>query len=506
MAEVVNAGGARARRRLDGARSARARSRCCSRASRRSQRRRAASRGCLALPVRIVVPSRSLADHVGERLVAHAGRALAGVQVQTLHALALEVLERAGDVAPASEALFPVLVRRLAAEEPLLRERARRARRRLRRGRGGGGGPARRGLRRGQRRGRARRARRPDAATPRRWRARWPSCAWRGAASRRMQASGVGHRALLLRRGAGRACCATPTRRSPRARRLRPRLRRRDRPARRADRGARALPTRAAVLIDEPPDPAAPGVADAGRPLHASACARACSAWRRSASSRLRPRTGWRARVRRGRAPDAEVRELAARVRVRARRGTPPERIGVVARDLSGHRAALRLHFGRLGIPFSGASPGGAGPLARRAGALDVLLRERAALPRGPLARRRRARFGAGSARARCADAVFGACATSRRTNPTASSCAVVVVAARKTCEQLERMAASGIVGEQLAACEALLLRGLDWQPDCAVVAPLLRELEALRGSAPAPALRSSSTSSRCCCSVASRA
>jgi len=77
----------------------------------------------LALPVRIAVPSRSLADHVGERIMARMGRSVAGVLVQTLHGLALEMLERAGASPPASDALFPILVRRCAAEEPLLCER-----------------------------------------------------------------------------------------------------------------------------------------------------------------------------------------------------------------------------------------------------------------------------------------------------------------------------------------------------------------------------------------------
>ena len=78
----------------------------------------------LALPVRIVVPSRSLADHVGERLVAHAGHALAGVLVQTLHGLALEVLERAGARRTGQRrACSRCSCAGWRREEPLLRER-----------------------------------------------------------------------------------------------------------------------------------------------------------------------------------------------------------------------------------------------------------------------------------------------------------------------------------------------------------------------------------------------
>ncbi|HEY6320461.1 MAG TPA: hypothetical protein VJA16_02755, partial [Thermoanaerobaculia bacterium] len=70
----------------------------------------------LALPVRVVVPSRSLRRHVAARLVrpraarpasARAPRAaMAGVTVQTLFGLAGEVLERAGVPAPRGALLF----------------------------------------------------------------------------------------------------------------------------------------------------------------------------------------------------------------------------------------------------------------------------------------------------------------------------------------------------------------------------------------------------------------
>ncbi len=67
-------------------------------------------------PVRVVVPSGSLRLHLGRRLVASGGPRL-GIQVQTLHKLAEELLERAGERLPAGGALFDVLVRRVAAEE-----------------------------------------------------------------------------------------------------------------------------------------------------------------------------------------------------------------------------------------------------------------------------------------------------------------------------------------------------------------------------------------------------
>ncbi|HXO25932.1 MAG TPA: hypothetical protein VOA80_01180, partial [Thermoanaerobaculia bacterium] len=87
----------------------------------------------LALPVRVVVPSRSLRRHVAARLVrprparpgsARAPRAaMAGVIVQTLFGLAGEILERAGVPAPRGALLFETLVERAArGDEGLRRE------------------------------------------------------------------------------------------------------------------------------------------------------------------------------------------------------------------------------------------------------------------------------------------------------------------------------------------------------------------------------------------------
>lgn len=77
----------------------------------------------LARPVRIVVPSRSLRDHLAAAIVRRHGRAVAGVVVQTLRALALEILERTGSARPLrGSALFDVLVRRMAREEASLHQ------------------------------------------------------------------------------------------------------------------------------------------------------------------------------------------------------------------------------------------------------------------------------------------------------------------------------------------------------------------------------------------------
>ena len=76
----------------------------------------------LAKPVRVVVPSRSLAEHVTRALVRHVGHGVAGVRVQTLHGLALEVLQAAGEPVRRGDDLFGVFVRRAARRQPPLRE------------------------------------------------------------------------------------------------------------------------------------------------------------------------------------------------------------------------------------------------------------------------------------------------------------------------------------------------------------------------------------------------
>ena len=82
-----------------------------------------ADRRLLALPVRVIVPSRSLREHLAATLArAHGG--LAGVVVQTLRGYARELLRRAGepDVGRGGELLLPVLVRRHAPGYAALRE------------------------------------------------------------------------------------------------------------------------------------------------------------------------------------------------------------------------------------------------------------------------------------------------------------------------------------------------------------------------------------------------
>lgn len=74
----------------------------------------------LARPVRIVVPTKSLRRHLLATLPAARGRAVVGVQVQTLAGLAAELLREAGQQGHHADALLAVLVRRRAADIPSL--------------------------------------------------------------------------------------------------------------------------------------------------------------------------------------------------------------------------------------------------------------------------------------------------------------------------------------------------------------------------------------------------
>lgn len=72
-------------------------------------------------PLRVVVPSGALRDHLRATLIARrGGRALAGVVIETLASLARTVLAASGSAVPAASAFFDLVVRRTAAREPAL--------------------------------------------------------------------------------------------------------------------------------------------------------------------------------------------------------------------------------------------------------------------------------------------------------------------------------------------------------------------------------------------------
>lgn len=338
--------------------------------------------GALGRPVRVVVPSRSLRQHLLLTIARHRGRATAGLLVQTLYGLALEACGRADRRPPHGRALFDVLCRRLAAAEPALSaelghladgygavaatlrdlfdagfDSAKAAPLRAAlAGRSSLGHGAGRDRRRGRARGLIRVADRVAGE---------------------MATLGIGTRATLL----------------DDARRLI------------AGDAARFLPSHtvlvhgfadatgaatellatlvaeldAEVFLDRPPDPAG-GNAGSG-----------------AFGRRFRERLGV-ASPRPGAPPgecsqpppellaapgvNAEVRAVAERIRRAIDGGADPERVGIVARQLEPYRSALRIHLRRLGVPFSGVGERGPlGPVGRRAGSLAILLQRRGDTP-----------------------------------------------------------------------------------------------------------------------------
>ncbi|MDH3685289.1 MAG: PD-(D/E)XK nuclease family protein [Myxococcales bacterium] len=323
-------------------------------------------------PVRIIVPSRSLREHVSARLVETHG-ALVGVLVQTLRGVACEVLRRAGRPTPGGDLWVPVLVRRCAAADPTLRA----ALDELHDGYGVvaatvgdlldagleeahvegveeflaeavGGVLARRG------RGLVRVAQ---------------------SVAQALAAHGLEHRSDVLRAAAeqlGRDPSGLPTRAllvhgiadvTGRGAELLVALTRAD----------------ARVFVDRPPDPGDPlrpsaGVAFVDRLLERLDLPQAADQ-----SAHAAPE------LHAFRAPgaEAEVREVGERCAVLIDAGVRPETIGVVARDLTEYVAPLRVQFQRLGVAFSGA-PGTcpvAGPARHPGAAVLELLRDGSSLP-----------------------------------------------------------------------------------------------------------------------------
>ncbi len=326
----------------------------------------------LASPVLVVVQSRSLRQHLCAALLRRCARPVLGLVVQTLHTLALEIVERAGAQVPGGDELFAVVVREHARREDPLRARLDglvdgyalvaetvtdlfdagfeahtvEALEDALVGDGRGGASVERAL------------------------------SLVRTASRSLAAMGeeIGHRAFLLRR-ARELLVAEPDLRLParavwvhgfadatgvRAELIESLVR---------HRGAR-------VLLDEPPHPADPAQPDPGRRF----TARLRDRLEGIAPVALAPEDSPpRAQLVAIEAPGAhaEVRAVTEQIRGDLDAGVPAERIGVVARDLAAYRAPLRAHFERLGVPFSGVGePAPSGPLARRVRALLDLLQE----------------------------------------------------------------------------------------------------------------------------------
>lgn len=327
----------------------------------------------LALPVRVVVPSRSLRAHVAAAVARN--RSAAGVLVQTLHGLAFEILERAGEAAPRGLPLSEILAQRHAAKEPSLRSGLGD----LVDGYGGVAATARDLLDAGLEPVHA------DAALEV-LSVDGPFVASRAAVERaralvrvavraedEMRRRNLGdlgailrHAADLLETDAERVLPARAVLVHGFA----------DATGVAADLLQSLLRQRQAVLVlDRPPSWQGEGVE---------------SAFTERLAGRLAPVAQTEEappppladvappRVERFQAAGAgaEAREVARRIRALLDSGARPEGIGVVARDLSGYRLPLARHLRRLGVPFSAVGTRGAlGPSGRRARAFLELLR-----------------------------------------------------------------------------------------------------------------------------------
>jgi superfamily I DNA/RNA helicase len=334
----------------------------------------------LALPVRIVVPSRSLRAHVSAAIVRARGRSVAGVTVQTLHGLAFEVLERAGERAPRGVPLFDVLAQRLARRDAALS----RGLDGLVDGYAPVAGTVRDLLDAGLEPEHAEAVDEALATDGRGAGSLDEVARARGlvrvaaATAQALRSLGLGRISTLLARAS--SLLETDPERALPARAilihgfadatgvatdlLQTLLRRRG----------------AWLILDRPPDPASPGDVEKGFTER--------FAGRLALAARLEPARPREApplpRLAAFEAPgaEAEAREVAQRVRALLAGGARPEGIGVVARDLTPFRLLLARHFRRLGVPFSGVGERGAlEPAGRRARALLDLLREGEAVP-----------------------------------------------------------------------------------------------------------------------------
>jgi len=325
-----------------------------------------------ALPVRVVVPSRSLRLHLIRRLARERG-AVAGVVVQTLYGFAMEILAFAGDPAPRGDAAFELLTRRLARVHHPLQQ----ALGDLQDGFDAAAGVVRdlldAGFQPGNEEGVLERLDEAGGGLGRERIARARSLvrlaaevfsktdelgAWRSGralqlAEDRILAGGEDlppTRSLIIHGFADVTGVA-------------------------ADLLQALVRTWSGVVIlDRPRDPVDPKEEDAGATYLSRLDERLVHLDHQADGEAAAPPELILAA-----APDAEAeaRWVAERIRELLASGEEPEEIGVVARGLEGIAQPLRRHFGRLGIPFSGvgATVPGAGA-RRRVRRLAELLRK----------------------------------------------------------------------------------------------------------------------------------
>ena len=340
----------------------------------------------LAKPVRVIVPSRSLRLHLAAQLVRLRGGAALGVTVQTLWGTALEVLETTAGLAASASALpwsrhvTDLLVRRLAASETELAGPLGE----LSDGYAAVAATARDLLDAGLEPAHSEAADEalaldgPTVATPAQVaRARALVRVAAGLAAE-VEAFGVRRTSTLFRR-ASELLAAAPERALPARALLVHGFA--DAPGITLDFLEALVRHRdAEVFLDLPADPAAGPFVEPFRERLAGAVTAVEEASDREPAAGAFQHVALDAFT--AGSLDAEVRELAVRLRGLLAAGAPPEGVAVVARDLDRYRLPLRHHLTALGVPFS--AIGGAGSLTaagRRAAALRELLHRRGELP-----------------------------------------------------------------------------------------------------------------------------
>ncbi len=329
-------------------------------------------------PIRVIVPSRSLSNHLGARFLQHFGRPVLGVSIQTVHGLARTVLSESAQPGGGKNPLTEIIIRRNARKEPALSQ----ALDHLQDGYSSVAASVRDLLDAGIDRKKAGHlASRLKNAPPSKeiTRARSILSVW-DATCKEMAASGT----ELDSSGIQRATKLI------------------------AENARELLPSHAVlihgfadatgvttellaelvksldaqVILDHPPDPVDPQEPDQGiafsqrfedRLLLAT---EKVTAPGKTGQSSSKPDVPEKLKLFHAPGAQAEIRELAFRVRSLLDADVAPESVAVVARNLSIYSTPLRLHFDRLGVPFS--SPNSKGPLSgagvRLHAALDLLL------------------------------------------------------------------------------------------------------------------------------------
>ena len=297
----------------------------------------------LARPTLVVVPSRELRDHLAIRL-AQAGATL-GVEVLSLHALALRLHRAAGEQPESHSAQVEVLARRAAEQQPELRARLD--------GLQDGMGLAASSIR--------------DLLSARVGASGMPIVAAAHATAAAMREAGVARPGDLQEAAAAwitqhleaRSVCIHGFA---------------DATAQAATLLRALMAHGAKIVIDVPPDPADARQLDRGRSYVADFVQRlggALPAFDQDATQSPQWSQSNAAGV------EDEVREAAQQVRRWLDEGVPIEEIGVVMRTLSPYAVAVRRWFGELGVPFRGGlAPASLYPIHRRMQAALAVLRE----------------------------------------------------------------------------------------------------------------------------------